>query len=227
MEIDTAFSSRNFGRAFANSLGVAVATAALVTTLTAMMAYAFARFEFAGKAVIYYTVLAMMMVPTMMLIIPQFIVAKRLGLLNSLPGLVWPGVPLTLETLSQNPVALDLFDETNQWEAEHIALADRADLLLVAPATANIISKAACGIADDLVSTALLTMMADIPIVMAPAMNNRMWENPIIVRHVAALAELGVVFVGPAEGVLADGKTGIGRMADESDIIDAVISRMT
>ena len=134
--------------------------------------------------------------------------------------------PLTLETLSQNPVALGLFDETNQWEAEHIALADRADLLLVAPATANIISKAACGIADDLVSTALLTMMADVPIVMAPAMNNRMWENPIIVRHVAALAELGVAFVGPAEGVLADGKTGIGRMADKSDIIDAVINRL-
>ncbi|MFC1485413.1 flavoprotein [Candidatus Latescibacterota bacterium] len=135
--------------------------------------------------------------------------------------------PLTLETLSQNPVAFDLFDETNQWEAEHIVLADRADLLLVAPATANIISKAACGIADDLVSTAILTMMAGTPVIMAPAMNNRMWENPIIAQHVAALAKLGVTFVGPAEGVLADGRTGVGRMADEGDIIDAVIRLLT
>jgi len=85
---ETAFASRNFGRAFINSLGVAVATSALVTTLTAMMAYGFARFEFRGKSLLYYTVLAMMMVPTMMLIIPQFILAKNLGLLNTLHGLV-------------------------------------------------------------------------------------------------------------------------------------------
>ena len=85
---ETAFSSRNFVQAFFNSLGVAVTTACLITTLTAMMAYAFARFDFRGKNVLYYSVLAMMMVPTMMLIIPQFIVAGKLNMLNSLPGLV-------------------------------------------------------------------------------------------------------------------------------------------
>jgi phosphopantothenoylcysteine decarboxylase/phosphopantothenate--cysteine ligase len=129
--------------------------------------------------------------------------------------------PLTMETLSQNPVAVGLFDKTNQWELEHIALADRADLLVVAPATANIISKAACGIADDLVSTTILTMMTTVPILMAPAMNDRMWANPIIQTHVSDLREVGVAFVGPGEGLLADGRTGQGRMADEQEIIDA------
>ncbi|GAI80165.1 unnamed protein product, partial [marine sediment metagenome] len=81
---------------------------------------------------------------------------------------------LTFETLSQNPVAVEMFDRENKWSLEHIALADRADILIVAPATANIIGKANCGIADDLVSTTILTMMSSIPILMAPAMNNRM-----------------------------------------------------
>lgn len=130
--------------------------------------------------------------------------------------------PLTLRTLSKNPVAIGMFDEINTWEMEHIALADKADLLLVAPATANIISKAACGIADDLVSTAILTMMTGTPMVMAPAMNTRMWENPIIRNHVAALKKLGITFAGPVEGELAEGCSGMGRMADEKDIIEAV-----
>ena len=108
--------------------------------------------------------------------------------------------PLTFETLSRHKVATDSFDGVNQWDMEHIALADCADLLLVAPATANIISKAACGIADDLVSTSIVTMLADVPVLMAPAMNSRMWANPIIQRHVTALGEVGVSFVGPVEG---------------------------
>ena len=130
--------------------------------------------------------------------------------------------PLTLQTLSQNPVAIGLFDDINTWEMEHIALADSADLLLVAPATADIIGKAACGIADDLVSTSILTMIFGTPVVMAPAMNTHMWENPIIQKHVASLKKIGVTFVGPVEGYLADGRSGMGRMADEKDIIDAV-----
>lgn len=127
--------------------------------------------------------------------------------------------PLTLETLSQNPVASEMFDRDNRWSLEHIALADRADLLVVAPATANLIGKAASGIADDLVSTSVLTMMSTIPILMAPAMNNRMWENVIVQRNVSLLREIGVKFVGPAEGRLADGRMGIGRMADVEDIL--------
>ena len=129
--------------------------------------------------------------------------------------------PLTLETLSRNPVAVGMFYRGNRWDLEHIELADRADLLLVAPATANIIGKAAHGIADDLVSTTILTMMTTVPILMAPAMNTRMWENPIVRENVAALGKAGVKFVGPEEGKLADGRTGMGRMADVEEILKA------
>lgn len=129
--------------------------------------------------------------------------------------------PLTLETLSCNPVAVDMFRK-NQWSLEHIALADCADILIVAPATANIIGKAACGIADDLVSTTILTMMTTVPLLMAPAMNNRMWDNPIVQRNIKTLKELGVHFADPGEGRLADGRIGVGRMAETGDILDAV-----
>lgn len=136
--------------------------------------------------------------------------------------------PLTMETLSQNPVASNMFNRENKWSMEHIALADRADLLIVAPATANCIGKAASGIADDLVSTTVITMMSSIPILMAPAMNNRMWENPIVQKNVAFLKENGLHFVGPAEGRLADGRIGVGRMADIEDILavsDSLLKR--
>lgn len=129
--------------------------------------------------------------------------------------------PLTLETLSQNPVASGMFDRGNRWGLEHIALADRADLLIVAPATANIIGKAAHGIADDLVSTTILTMMTTVPLLMAPAMNTRMWENPMVRENVERLRKAGVRFVGPGEGRLADGRTGVGRMAEAEDILKA------
>jgi len=131
--------------------------------------------------------------------------------------------PLTLETLSQNPVAVEMFDRENKWSLEHIALADRADILVVAPATANLIGKASAGIADDLVTTTVLTMMSSIPILMAPSMNNRMWENLIVQRNVQYLEKVGVSFVGPVEGKLADGRTGLGRMADTEVILDAVV----
>jgi len=127
--------------------------------------------------------------------------------------------PLTLETLSQNPVAVEMFDRENKWSLEHIALADRADILIVAPATANFIGKAASGIADDLVSTTVLTMMSSVPILLAPAMNNRMWENQIVQRNVQYLEKIGVRFVGPVEGKLADGRIGLGRMSEVGDIL--------
>jgi phosphopantothenoylcysteine synthetase/decarboxylase len=129
--------------------------------------------------------------------------------------------PLTLETLSQNPVAVGMFDRGNKWDLEHIALADGADLLIVAPATANIIGKAAHGIADDLVSTTILTMMTTVPILMAPAMNTRMWENPFVKENVEALMRAGLKFVGPEEGKLADGRIGMGRMAEAEEILKA------
>ena len=144
------------------------------------------------------------------------------------PGATEFITPLTLETLSQNPVAVEMFSRDNRWSLEHIALADRADLLLVAPATANIIGKAASGIADDLVSTTILTMLSDVPVLMAPAMNNRMWDNPMVRKNVDALSSAGVSFVGPVEGRLADGRMGLGRMAEPDVILeaaDALISR--
>jgi phosphopantothenoylcysteine synthetase/decarboxylase len=129
--------------------------------------------------------------------------------------------PLTLETLSQNPVAVEMFDHDNKWELEHIALADRADILIVAPATANIIGKMTCGIADDLVSTTILTMMTTVPVLMAPAMNSRMWDNPFVKNNIAVLRKAGVHFVGPEEGKLADGRIGMGRMAEVEEILNA------
>lgn len=129
--------------------------------------------------------------------------------------------PLTLETLSRNPVSTGMFDRENPWDMEHIALADRAQVLVVAPATANIVGKAASGIADDLVSTAILTMLTTVPVIMAPAMNDRMWENPFVRRNIDALRGAGVRFVGPAEGKLADGRVGIGRMAEVEEIVRA------
>jgi phosphopantothenoylcysteine synthetase/decarboxylase len=128
--------------------------------------------------------------------------------------------PLTLETLSQNPVAIEMFDRENKWDLEHIALADRADILIVAPATANIIGKAVCGIADDLVSTTILTMMTTVPVLMAPAMNNRMWDNPFVKNNITVLRNAGVHFVGPEEGRLADGRTGMGRMSEIEEILN-------
>ncbi|MHB9030348.1 MAG: flavoprotein [Candidatus Latescibacterota bacterium] len=127
--------------------------------------------------------------------------------------------PLTLETLSRNPVSTETFDRGNHWDMEHIALADRASLLLVAPATANIIGKAAAGIADDLASTSILTMLTTVPVLMAPAMNSRMWDNPIVQKNIEALKVCGIRFVGPAEGKLADGRIGMGRMAEVEEII--------
>ncbi len=129
--------------------------------------------------------------------------------------------PLTLETLSQNPVAVNNFDRENRYDMEHIALTDQADIFIIAPATANIIGKAAHGIADDLVSTTVLTMMSSVPILMVPAMNSRMWENPIVKMNVTTLEKTGVKFEGPVEGKLADGRIGTGRMADIKDILQA------
>jgi ABC-type glycerol-3-phosphate transport system permease component len=120
----TAFTSRNFGQSFLNSLVVALTTTALVVTLTSMMAYAFARFDFPGKNVIFYSILGMMMVPTMMLLIPQFIMAKSVGLINSLPGLI---VVYTANAMAFNTFLLRGFFEALPPELEESALIDGAN----------------------------------------------------------------------------------------------------
>ena len=128
--------------------------------------------------------------------------------------------PLTFETLSNHPAVTDTFDRPETWEVEHVALAKRANLFVIAPATANILAKMACGIADDMLSTTVLATKA--PILAAPAMNTGMWENAATRQNVEALKSRGVHFIGPEGGYLACGDTGAGRMSEPADILDAI-----
>ena len=120
--------------------------------------------------------------------------------------------PLTFETLSGHPVAVDPFDRPQTWEVEHIALAKRADLFLIAPATANIMGKMACGIADDMLSTTVMATRA--PVLVAPAMNTGMWENAAVQQNVKTLRARGVEIVAPVSGHLACGDNGAGKLED-------------
>jgi phosphopantothenoylcysteine decarboxylase/phosphopantothenate--cysteine ligase len=128
--------------------------------------------------------------------------------------------PLTFEVLSGAHVATDLF-ESHQ-EMLHLSLPEEADAILIAPATANCLAKAALGLADDLLSTMLLTTHC--PVIFAPAMDGDMWRHPTVVEHVATLRRRGAVIVEPEEGPLASGRTGQGRLADEQRILAALQS---
>jgi len=128
--------------------------------------------------------------------------------------------PLTFQTLSGRPVYSDLFVAPDAHRAEHVSLADRAEIVVVAPATANILAKLAHGIADDLLSTFLVA--ADVPVLMAPAMNERMWRHPAVRANCDVLRSRGVRLVGPAEGYLACGTVGEGRMAEPDEILAAL-----
>ncbi len=132
--------------------------------------------------------------------------------------------PITFQTLSKHPVALDTFQPVNAFEVEHIALAQRADLFVIAPATANILAKLAHGIADDMLSTTALATKA--PMLVAPAMNTGMWENPATQANVRILRERGVTLCGPAGGLLACGDTGIGRMSEPAEIADMALAML-
>ena len=128
--------------------------------------------------------------------------------------------PLALQTLSGEKVFQDTFSLTDEHEIGHITLARDCDLVVVAPATANLLAKMAAGLADDLASTALL--VTDRPILAAPAMNFRMWGHPATQANLATLAGRGVRTVGPNAGPLAEGESGIGRMAEPGEIVAAV-----
>lgn len=125
--------------------------------------------------------------------------------------------PLTFETLSNRPVVSDMFSREREWEVEHIALAKKADLCIIAPATANIISKLAEGIADDMLTTTYLALKC--PVIIAPAMNTNMYENPVIKANLEKLRKSGVIVVDSAEGRLACGDVGKGKMAEPLDIV--------
>ncbi len=130
--------------------------------------------------------------------------------------------PLTLQTLTRNPVLVTLEDEKQSWKPGHIELADSADLLLVAPATANVIGQFANGLAPDPLAAIYLALPRTTAVLLAPAMNGKMWLHPATRRNVALLADDGCCFVGPAEGELACGYEGIGRLAAVEDILAAV-----
>ncbi len=128
--------------------------------------------------------------------------------------------PLTFETLSARPVSVDTFARAASWDVRHISLAQKADVMLVAPATANLMAKLACGIADDMLTTTLLATKA--PIVLAPAMNTGMWTAEATQQNLRTLLARGVRTVGPDSGRLACGDSGAGRMSEPEAIVEAV-----
>jgi len=128
--------------------------------------------------------------------------------------------PIVFQSLSGNKVYRGLFDTPESPEIEHISLAKRADLVLIAPATANIIGKIASGICDDLLTCVVLATRA--PVLICPAMNENMYKNKITQENIKKLERLGYKFIGPEKGRLTDGKIGIGHLASTEDIIKAV-----
>lgn len=128
--------------------------------------------------------------------------------------------PLTLQTLSKNPVMADVFDEQHGWCPGHIELADRADLLLIAPASAAALARLACGLADDALTCVALATRA--PLVIAPAMNGKMWSHPATQQNADVLRARGAIFIGPDEGLLACGYEGAGRLWPVEKIADEV-----
>lgn len=129
--------------------------------------------------------------------------------------------PLTFETLTGHAVAVDMFAEKVRFEVEHISLAKRADVFLIAPATANIIGKMAHGIADDMLSTTVMATEATICV--APAMNEKMWEHPAVQDNMRILVDRGADVVGPGKGFLACGDVGYGRMEEPQVIVERVL----
>lgn len=132
--------------------------------------------------------------------------------------------PLTLETLSGNKVVTDMFDTPDYREVKHISLASKADLFIIAPATANILGKVANGIADDMLSTTIMATKA--PVVFAPAMNTNMYENKIVQKNISILKKYGYKFIEPDIGHLACGDTGIGKLASKEKIFEYINKEM-
>lgn len=135
--------------------------------------------------------------------------------------------PLTLQTLSQNRVYTDVFQEDDPKEVKHIALAGQADLLLVAPASADIIAKLAIGLADDMLTSTALAVPQGVPRLIAPAMNTRMYENPVTQDNLKKLVQYGYRIIEPKSSRLACGDVGRGALADVTDITAAVTAQFS
>ena len=133
----------------------------------------------------------------------------------------------TFRALTRNPVVSDVFDEPTARRIAHIDLAQSADLVLVAPASADMLAHMAHGFADDMLTTCLLATPPATPLLVAPAMNTVMWEHPATVANVQTLIARGVQMISPASGLLACQDVGTGKLADVDDILDAVLARLT
>jgi len=132
--------------------------------------------------------------------------------------------PLTLQTLSGNKIIRDLFTLPENVSPAHISLADKCDLVLIAPATANIIAKLSCGIADDVLSC--LCLSTDAPVVICPAMNEKMYKHKITQENITRLRKVGYKFVGPRKGHLVCGTEGIGHLADVEEIVKCAVGAL-
>lgn len=130
--------------------------------------------------------------------------------------------PLTLQTLTRHPVLVSLEDEKNSWKPGHIELADKADLLLLTPASANLLGQLANGLAPDPLTSVYLALPRSTPVLIVPAMNGKMWQHPATQRNVTQLKQDGCHFIDPVEGELACGYEGIGRLAAIEDILARV-----
>jgi phosphopantothenoylcysteine synthetase/decarboxylase len=134
--------------------------------------------------------------------------------------------PLAFKTLSRHPVITDLYDEEEGWKPAHIELADRADLLLVAPATANKIAKLALGMADDALTCIALAIRPEAKVLIAPAMNGKMWLHPATQQHVTTLRGRGAEFIGPESGLLSCGYEGLGRLWEAGQIVERALEML-
>ncbi len=127
--------------------------------------------------------------------------------------------PLTFQALTRRQVFTSMWQSAEDWNSQHISLTEQVDLMIVAPATANIIGKMACGIADDLVSTMHIASSGACEVLIAPAMNSRMWSAPAVQANVKTLKSRGIHLIGPNEGNLACGAVGPGRMSEPDEIL--------
>jgi phosphopantothenoylcysteine decarboxylase/phosphopantothenate--cysteine ligase len=132
--------------------------------------------------------------------------------------------PLTFQAVTRNRVYTSLWPDMADHDSKHISLTERADLMIVAPATANTIAKIACGIADDLISTLAMSSCGSCEMLIAPAMNSRMFSSPALQANIETLKGRGVHFIGPNDGRLACGTTGPGRMSEPDEILAAIES---
>ena len=132
--------------------------------------------------------------------------------------------PVTFQTISKNRVITDLFIDTGNYNPNHVSLAEHADIMVVAPATANFIGKIVSGIADDALTCTV--MAARFPIIIAPAMNDSMYLNPIVQENIKKLKKLGYVIIEPEEGQLCTGRVGIGRLASVEKIVGVIIEEL-